>query len=51
MTGSEVPQELIEILDKRAGRHHSRAGRVVRTLAEILTKYDELKSEVRHDDQ
>lgn len=38
----EIPQELVDILDERAGKKHSRAGIVLLTLAEILTKYDEL---------
>jgi hypothetical protein len=47
MTADEVPQELIDLLDERAGRKHSRTGSVVSTLAEILTLYDELKRETR----
>lgn len=39
----DIPQELIDIIDERAGKKHSREGRVLTTLAEILTKYDELK--------
>jgi len=42
----EVPQELIDILDKRAGKTHSRTGVVVECLAEILTRYDEIRSGV-----
>lgn len=45
MKTSEIPQELIDILDERAGKKHSREGRVLTTLAEILTKYDEIKNE------
>lgn len=40
----EIPQELIDILDKEAGRKHSREGTVLMTLARILTRYDQLKS-------
>lgn len=43
MTPEEIPQELIDILDAKAGKKHSRDGYVVEALAEILTKYDELK--------
>lgn len=42
MTPDEIPQELIDILDEKAGKNHSRTGSVVRTLAEILTRYDEI---------
>lgn len=44
MTPAEVPSELIEILNQRAGRDHSRTGSVVATLAEILTRYEQLKT-------
>lgn len=44
MKPAEIPQELIDILDERAGKKHSREGQVLTTLAEILTKYDEMKS-------
>ena len=43
MEARDIPQELVDILDERAGRKHSREGSVVTTLAEILTRYDELK--------
>lgn len=43
MTPEEVPRELIEILDKAADKKHSRTGSVVTTLAEILTRYEELR--------
>lgn len=43
MDTSEIPQELIDILDLRAGKIHSRNGRVVKALAEILTEYDRIK--------
>lgn len=48
MIPEEIPQELIDILDERAGKKHSRSGVVVRALAEILTRYDELKKEDSH---
>lgn len=41
MTPDEIPQDLLDILDKRAGKVHSRQGSVVACLAEILTRYDE----------
>lgn len=47
MKPAEVPQELIDILDERAGKKHSREGRVLTTLAEILTKYDELRAKTQ----
>jgi len=43
MTSDEVPQELIDILDKAAGKTHSRTGQVVTCLAEILTRYEEMR--------
>lgn len=42
MTPEEIPQELVDILDARAGKLHGRNGVVMRTLAELLTRYDEL---------
>jgi hypothetical protein len=45
MTPEEVPGELLEILDARAGKAHNPLGSVVTSLAEILTRYDELRSE------
>jgi len=47
MTPEEVPAELKEILDSRAGRVHSAEGSVMRTLAEILTRYREILEEER----
>lgn len=40
MSPEEIPEELIRILDARAGKIHSSAGSVVTALAEILTAYD-----------
>lgn len=42
---SEIPQELIDIIDLRAGKLHSRTGSVLTTLAEVLTRWEELKKE------
>jgi hypothetical protein len=42
---TEIPQELVDILDARAGKIHSRTGVVLTTLAEILTKYDEMRND------
>jgi hypothetical protein len=42
MTPEEVPAELKDILDRRAGKTHSQTGTVMQALAEILTRYDEL---------
>jgi hypothetical protein len=44
VTPAEIPQELVDLLDERAGRVHSRDGVVLRTLAEILTRYDQIKA-------
>jgi hypothetical protein len=43
VTPEEIPGELLDILDRAAGKVHRRSGPVVATLAEILTRYDELK--------
>jgi hypothetical protein len=40
MTVDEIPQELIDILSRHAGKRHSREGAVVYALAEILTAYE-----------
>jgi len=45
MTPQEIPQPVVDLLDERAGRRHSREGSVLRTLAEILTLYDRLSAE------
>ncbi len=42
MTPQQIPRELVDLLDERAGRKHSADGQVLRTLAEILTRYDQL---------
>jgi hypothetical protein len=44
MTPDEIPTELLEILNDRAGKVHRRDGSAVHCLAEILTKYDELRT-------
>ena len=41
-TAATVPQELVDILDERAGRQHGRTGPVLSALAEILNAYDQL---------
>lgn len=43
MTPAEIPQELIDLLDERAGRKHTREGTVLTTLAEVLTRYEEIR--------
>lgn len=43
MRVEDIPQELIDILDKHANKKHSRNGHVVRSLGEILTRYDILR--------
>ena len=47
MTPEEIPQELIDLLDERAGRRHSRTGTVLRALAEILTRFEQLQEQRR----
>lgn len=42
MTPEEIPQELVDLLDERVGKKHRREGVALATLAEIITKYDEL---------
>lgn len=44
MTPEEIPDELKRILDERAGKVHSANGAVMRALAEILTRYEEMLS-------
>jgi hypothetical protein len=44
MRPEDIPQELIDILDARAGKKHGRTGSVVTCLAEILTRYDTIKA-------
>ncbi len=39
MTPEMIPAELVEILDARAGKAHSRTGPVLAALAEILTRF------------
>lgn len=43
MLVNEIPQEIIDFLDRKAGKKHSSEGIVLETLAEILTIYDFLK--------
>ena len=40
MTPSEIPQQLIDVLDARAGKIHSRTGPVLAALAELLTLFE-----------
>ena len=42
MKPEEIPQELVDILNERAGKIHSKEGQVLTTLAEILTRHEEL---------
>lgn len=49
MKPAEIPQELLDILDRAAGREHARTGSVVATLAAILGRYNELKAAQWHD--
>jgi len=43
ITPETVPQELIDLLDERAGKEHSRTGPVVSTLCEILTLWEKMR--------
>lgn len=43
LTPAEIPQDLIDILDARAGKAHNRTGPVVAALAEVLTRWEEIK--------
>jgi hypothetical protein len=45
VNAEDVPQELIDILDARAGREHSRTGSVVAALAEILNLWEVIREE------
>ena len=42
MTPQEIPQRIIDILDRHAGKKHGRNGRVVAAAAEMLTEYERL---------
>lgn len=37
MTPEEIPQHLVDIVDRAAGKEHSRSGPVLACLAEVLT--------------
>lgn len=43
MTPEEIPQELVDLVDRRAGRAHTPDGAVLSTLAEVLTRFEELR--------
>lgn len=43
MISADIPQELIDILDRAAGRAHTQTGSVVTALADILTAYDRIR--------
>lgn len=40
VTVVSIPQELIDIVDKAAGKEHSRQGAVVRCLVDVLNAYN-----------
>jgi hypothetical protein len=44
MTPEEIPHELIEMLNRDAGKEHNRNGRAVRSLAAILTRYEQIRN-------
>lgn len=49
MPPEEIPPELVALLDERAGKRHSADGPVLAALAEILTRYDQIRAErLRH---
>lgn len=50
MKPEEIPQELIDILDRMAGKKHSREGQVVKCLAEILTKWEIMRGDLKAGD-
>lgn len=43
MKPEDIPDELVEILDTRAEKIHSREGSVLTTLALILTRWEEIR--------
>lgn len=47
MDAQGIPQELVDIVDRDAGKQHSRSGSVLASLARVLTRYDEMRSGVR----
>ena len=51
MNASEIPDRLMEILDRRAGKRHSRQGPVARCLAEILTEYEQMLNSKTEDQE
>jgi hypothetical protein len=46
VTPDQIPQELVDILNADAGKEHGREGRVLATLAKILTRYDAMRTNV-----
>jgi hypothetical protein len=44
MKVEDIPQELVDMLDQHAGKHHSRQGPVLASLAQILTRYGEMRA-------
>jgi len=51
MDVNDIPQEIIDLLDERAGKKHSRDGIVLTTLAEVFTLYDEMRSIMNIDEE
>lgn len=49
MKPEDIPQELVDILNERAGKIHKRDGYAIEALAEILTRYDEMKAQELHE--
>jgi hypothetical protein len=44
MKVEDIPQELVDMLDQDAGKQHGRQGPVLASLARILTRYDEMRT-------
>jgi hypothetical protein len=43
MTPEEIPQELVDMLNRDAGKQHRRTGTALRSLAAILTRYEQIR--------
>lgn len=42
MTPDQIPQRFVDILDRAAGKQHSRSGPVLACLADILTAWEQM---------
>jgi hypothetical protein len=43
MTGFDIPQELVDMLNTAVGHEHKRQGKVLGCLADILSRYEEMR--------